>query len=214
MLATMRSLLTESAASAVIAVDSARGASLSEIAAVTERPVSSIQRAVERLIQGGVVRRTTPRGPLVFRPDAPRDALRELAGWTLGRKRVSEISTRARSLAGSRESRLPPTVRHRVVRDNLPKAIDAIVKAYDPESVILFGSQARGDARADSDVDLLVLFDRVVNRPESEVAIRRLLRDAPFAKDVIVASTGDPSRAAAGTAIAEAIHDGVIVYER
>ena len=33
----------------------------------------------------------------------------------------------------------------------------AVVEAVDPEQVILFGSRARGDAGADSDVDLVVV---------------------------------------------------------
>ena len=36
-----------------------------------------------------------------------------------------------------------------------------IVEKFDPLQVILFGSQARGDAHADSDVDLLVVFPHV-----------------------------------------------------
>ncbi len=34
---------------------------------------------------------------------------------------------------------------------------DAIVKAYRPEKIILFGSAASGDAREDSDLDLLII---------------------------------------------------------
>ena len=54
--------------------------------------------------------------------------------------------------------------------------------------------------------------DELHRRPGVE--IRRLLRDAPFAKDVLVASTSDLPNAARSTAIAEAIHEGVVVYER
>ena len=35
--------------------------------------------------------------------------------------------------------------------------VSAIVDAADPEQVILFGSRARGDTRADSDIDLVVV---------------------------------------------------------
>lgn len=40
--------------------------------------------------------------------------------------------------------------------------------------VILYGSRARGEARADSDVDLLVVYRGSINRPQA----RRLFRDA------------------------------------
>ena len=39
----------------------------------------------------------------------------------------------------------------------LDRMVRAIVAEVDPEQVILFGSRARGDAREDSDVDLIVV---------------------------------------------------------
>lgn len=214
MLAQMKPILTEPAASALVVVDAAGGATMSEIARASSRPLSTIQRGIASLIVGGILRRTTPRGPLVFRPDAPKQALREVAEWTLGRSRSRELTDAAAALRGRRGDALPPTVRSRAVRDYLPKAIDRIVGAYDPFRVILFGSQARGDAGPNSDVDLLVVFDRTIDRAERRVEIARLLRNAPFPKDVLVASTSDLPNAARGTAIAEAAHDGLVVYER
>ncbi len=38
----------------------------------------------------------------------------------------------------------------------LRKIVDVIVRERSPQAVILFGSRARGDAQADSDVDLLI----------------------------------------------------------
>ena len=38
----------------------------------------------------------------------------------------------------------------------LDQMVQAIVAEVDPEQVILFGSRARGDAREDSDIDLVV----------------------------------------------------------
>ena len=42
-------------------------------------------------------------------------------------------------------------------------AAQAAQKAVAPDTVILFGSRARGDHRPDSDVDLLVIHDRHTN---------------------------------------------------
>ena len=39
----------------------------------------------------------------------------------------------------------------------LDRMIRTIVDEVDPERVILFGSRARGDARPDSDIDLLII---------------------------------------------------------
>jgi hypothetical protein len=37
--------------------------------------------------------------------------------------------------------------------------LDPVVKYFKPQSVILFGSRARGEATRDSDIDLLVIVD-------------------------------------------------------
>jgi len=39
----------------------------------------------------------------------------------------------------------------------LRRMVDIIVRDADPEAIIMFGSRTRGDARPDSDVDLLVI---------------------------------------------------------
>ena len=109
---------------------------------------------------------------------------------------------------------VPDTIRDQRIRTAWPTAIRSIVSAYDPARVILFGSQARGDAQPDSDVDLLVVFDDDRDRRERRIGIRRLLRDMPFAKDVLVASTADLQHSAGSTAVAAALREGVVVYER
>ena len=39
----------------------------------------------------------------------------------------------------------------------LERMVETIVAEVDPERIILFGSRVRGDANADSDVDLMVV---------------------------------------------------------
>lgn len=210
----MTSLLTAPVAAALVAIDEAGGATLTEIARAAGKPVSTIQRSVQGLVGAGVLVRESPRGRLVFAPDAPRRALRELADWRLGTADTTRLGRPARAPASVPWPRVPATIRDVTIRRAWPQAIGSIVAAYHPERVILFGSQARGDAQPDSDVDLLVVFDDDRDRRERRVGIRRVLGGMPFAKDVLVASTADLEHPAGGTAVAEAVREGIVVYER
>jgi predicted nucleotidyltransferase len=209
----MRTFLSEPAAGLVLVLDATGSASLTEIATATGKSLSTVQRAVEGLVRSNVVRRTGPRGRLVLAPDAPREAIREVARWSLGEKRATEVAIAAAYLQSGGRS-LPATIRQTSVRRSLPVAVGRIVDSFQPDRVVLFGSQARGDADAQSDVDLLVVFHDEGDRRERQVAIRRLLADMPFAKDVLVTSEERYQHPLPGTAIKSAVAEGVTLYER
>lgn len=210
----MSSVLTPTAAAALIVVDQLGAATLTDISRVTGRALSTVQRAVLTLTQAGVLAREWSRGPFTFAPGAPTAPLRELADWTLGPREASRISAAAKSADRTDDPSVPRTIADPRIRRAWPHAIRRIVSTYHPKRVLLFGSQARGDADADSDVDLLVVFDEVRDHRERRVELRRLLADMPFAKDVLVASAADLSRPLAGSALAEAVREGIVVYER
>jgi predicted nucleotidyltransferase len=91
-----------------------------------------------------------------------------------------------------------------------------IVEKFDPLQVILFGSHARGDAHADSDVDLLVVFPHVENSFTTAVGIRQELSDMRVAKDIVVST---PEEIAAwskliGNVLEPAMREGRVLYER
>ncbi|HEY7805320.1 MAG TPA: nucleotidyltransferase domain-containing protein [Orrella sp.] len=70
--------------------------------------------------------------------------------------------------------------------------VDAIVREVDPETVILFGSHARGNARSDSDVDLLIVenepFGPDRSRRKETARLYLALRRLPVAKDLLLYS--------------------------
>jgi uncharacterized protein len=68
--------------------------------------------------------------------------------------------------------------------EQLDDIIERIVLRCDPERIILFGSYARGDAREDSDVDLLLVAPTDLPLQERFPVVRDLLADFPASFDV------------------------------
>lgn len=102
------------------------------------------------------------------------------------------------------------------VDEIIAEMVRRIVARFDPQRIILFGSRARGDARWDSDVDLLVVLREVENRRRTTVAILRLLADMPVAKDVVVTTTTEVEHQGRliGTVVRPALREGKVLYER
>lgn len=69
--------------------------------------------------------------------------------------------------------------------------VQRLVEAYQPESIYLFGSVARGDADADSDYDLLIIVpdDAPPERRQSRLAYH-VLRGTGTAVDALVCTHG------------------------
>ena len=78
-----------------------------------------------------------------------------------------------------------PTLRE-TMPGEIRRMVDRIVKRFQPERIILFGSHARGEAGPDSDVDLLVVMPVAGSKREAQLRIRRALHDIRVPKDVIV----------------------------
>jgi predicted nucleotidyltransferase len=98
----------------------------------------------------------------------------------------------------------------------LPEAIERIRRQFDPVRIILFGSWARGQARPDSDLDLLVVLPHVENKRRAAVEILRALNGLPVSKDVVVTT---PEEIAArgntiGHVLRPALREGKVLYER
>jgi uncharacterized protein len=76
-----------------------------------------------------------------------------------------------------------------------PEMIEEIVKrvtgAIHPLRVILFGSAARGEMRAESDVDLLIVVPDGTHRRDASRRAFRALTGIGIAKDVIVVTESD-----------------------
>lgn len=98
----------------------------------------------------------------------------------------------------------------------LPEMIERIVRRFDPLRIILFGSWARGDARPDSDVDLLVVLPHMEDKRRTTVDVLRVLNGVPVSKDVVVTT---PEEIAVrgnvvGLVLQPALLEGKVIYER
>lgn len=91
-----------------------------------------------------------------------------------------------------------------------------IAAQFHPARIVLFGSHARGDARPDSDVDLLVVLDDVDERHEVAVEMRVAVSDIPVAKDIVVTTSEEIARRGhlVGTVLRPALKDGKNLYVR
>ncbi len=98
----------------------------------------------------------------------------------------------------------------------IPEMADHIVRSFHPVRIILFGSHARGDARPDSDVDLLVVLSQVDDKRKTAIEIRRALSNFPVCKDVIVTTPDEIKRRGdlIGTVLRPALKEGKIIYEQ
>lgn len=100
----------------------------------------------------------------------------------------------------------------------VPQALlDQVVAYFRPRRVVLFGSWARGEARPDSDIDLLVVLDD--DAPDEKLAARASYesrRGYIGAADIIpVRQSALARRARAiGSFAHVALRDGITVYER
>ena len=92
---------------------------------------------------------------------------------------------------------------------------ERIVREFNPLQIILFGSQARGDADRDSDIDLLVVFAELTDKRKTAIDLERALSDLPVAKDIIVSTPEEleRSRTRIGSVLRYAQQEGKILWK-
>ncbi|NPV87631.1 MAG: nucleotidyltransferase domain-containing protein [Anaerolineae bacterium] len=105
---------------------------------------------------------------------------------------------------------------NRAPLEELPEITRRILAVSKPEKIILFGSHARGDARDDSDLDLLVVLEGVEKPRAESVRLLRALRGLAVPVDILVTTPQrlERYRHTNGLVYQSALLEGKVIYER
>jgi uncharacterized protein len=92
----------------------------------------------------------------------------------------------------------------------LAEAIRRLVEGLHPRAIILFGSRARGTNRAESDYDLLVLSDRLLDYDE----VYRPIAGRGLRCDVVPCTINSWREAQldSGGVLRDALDEGILLY--
>lgn len=98
----------------------------------------------------------------------------------------------------------------------IQQMVSLIVQKFQPDQIILFGSHARGKARPDSDVDLLIVMPVEGSRRDKAIEIGIALKGFRVPKDIIVTTPKDFEwrKEIIGTIERPAVMEGKILYAR
>jgi predicted nucleotidyltransferase len=102
-----------------------------------------------------------------------------------------------------------------LLEESAARLTKLLVEAANPARIILFGSHARGEASADSDIDIMVVETDVHDRFKEMVRLNRVLDSLGVSVDLLVVSKEkfDYWRDTPGNVYFEAAAEGRTLYE-
>jgi len=105
--------------------------------------------------------------------------------------------------------------RRRIPQQAIEETVCQIVRQFQPQKIVLFGSYAYGEPRPESDVDLLVVMETQLKEIEQAVRICQAI-DYHFGLDLIVRTPTTLARrlALGDPFLHEVMGRGKVLYER
>lgn len=101
-------------------------------------------------------------------------------------------------------------------KDKISEIVAKIASGYQPVQIILFGSYAKGNPNEDSDLDLLIIKETDLPRPERTLLVRKMLFGAKVPIDLIVYTPKEieESKANKFGFVYEVLNSGKTLYEQ
>lgn len=78
-----------------------------------------------------------------------------------------------------------------IAQDKIQQAVQILAETAKPKRIILFGSYATGKANENSDLDFLVIKEKVTDYDEETVDLELALLPLGISKDILLASMND-----------------------
>jgi len=101
------------------------------------------------------------------------------------------------------------------LESTVEKMVEKIRQVGSPEKIVLFGSYARGDAKDDSDIDLLLVEHSDLPRYKRAAPYRKAVAGLCIAKDIVVWSPEEIEewKAVPNAFITTILREGRVLYE-
>lgn len=100
------------------------------------------------------------------------------------------------------------------MKNSIKTAIAQRFRRFDPELILLFGSRARGDSDAGSDIDVIVVY-RTDKRFLDRLEELYLAWDVPIAIDILAYTPEEfETMRVRNDFIRQALAEGEVIYER
>ena len=101
-------------------------------------------------------------------------------------------------------------------KDKISEIVNKIASGYNPDKIILFGSYATGNPNENSDLDLFVIKDTDLPRPQRMVQVRKMLYGSMIPIDVIVYTPKEIEESMENrfSFVYEVLNTGKTLYER